>query len=497
MSIRPVRIAMLYIYSMGRERKRPKGAATFVATFRIGFSPSQRRKASARFNCGTALYNAALREALDRADQMRSDPRWQKARDLPKDHPDRKSLFNEARVAAGFDKGALASFGSRLRVGWLREGVAAQEAQSLAERAYGAVAQWVYGPRGRPRFKPMRRGVRSMSSKDGNGAIRIVGTGRHVQWGRGFVAPLNADPANPVHAHGLAAIDDGRVLSVRIVRRVVNGRDYYDAQLVCDGDPVGRYAARAGVVGLDLGPSTVAAVADDGAFLETFCDGLDRNEAGVRRIARKLDRQHRAGSPDCFDAKGRHRTGRCPWVRSGAAQATAGRLVEEHRRKAEHRKSLHGNLANRVLGQGTTIHVEKLSKVAWQKMYGRSVSFRAPGMFETLLSRKAANAGGSIVLINPYAGRLSQRCVCGLVAKKPLSLRLHACACGIREQRDVWSAFLARHSSGRAPDLAKARTELRHRQDVGGAPRSGGNNLRVPAAWRLVPAAAGRAGGAV
>jgi putative transposase len=305
------------------------------------------------------------------------------------------------------------------------------------------------------------------------------------------------DSANPVHVHGLAAIDDGRVLSVRIVRRVVKGRDYYDAQLVCDGDPARRYTTRAGTVGLDLGPSTVAAVADDGAFLETFCDGLDRDEAEVRRVQRNLDRQHRAGSPECFDAKGRHRKGRCPWVRSGAAKTTAGRLVEAHRRKAEHRKSLHGNLANRVLGQGTTIHVEKLSKVAWQKMFGRSVGFRAPGMFETLLSRKAANAGGSVVLINPYVGRLSQRCVCGLVVKKPLSLRVHACGCGVREQRDVWSAFLARHSSGQAPDLANAREDLRRRQDVGGTPRSGGNNLRVPAACRLVPAAAGRAGGAV
>jgi putative transposase len=480
---------------MGRERKRPKGAPTFVATFRVGFSPSQPRKASARFNAGTAVYNAALREALDRAAAMRADPRWQKARDLSKDNPDRKPLFNEARTAAGFDKGALASFGSRLRVGWLRDGVAAQEAQALAERAYGAVAEWVYGSRGRPRFKAMRRGVRSMASKDGNGAIRLTATGRHLQWGRGFTAPLAVDPANPAHAHGLAAIDGGRVLSVRIVRKVVKGRDYYDAQLVCDGDPARRYVTRAGVVGLDLGPSTVAAVPDEGAFLETFCDGLDRNEAGVRRLQRRLDRQHRAGSPDCFDTKGRHRKGRCPWVRSGEAKATAGRLAEAHRRKAEHRKSLHGNLVNRVLGQGTTIHVEKLSKVAWQKMFGRSVGFRAPGMFETLLSRKAVNAGGSVVLINPYAGRLSQRCVCGSVVKKPLSLRVHACPGGVRAQRDIWSAFLARHSSGRAPDLANARTELRHRHDVGGAPGSGGNNLRVPAACRLLPAAAGRAGG--
>ncbi len=484
------------MYVMGRERKRPKGAPTFVATFRIGFSPSQRRKASARFNCGTALYNAALREALDRADAMRADPRWQKARDLDKTNPTRKTLFNEAKAAAGFGKRELASFGSRLRVGWLRDGVAAQEAQVLAERAFNAVEMWVYARRGRPRFKPMRRGIRSMTSKDGTGAIRLTATGRDLQWGRGFTAPLHVDPTNPVHAHGLAAVDDGRVLSVRVVRRRVKGRDYYDAQLVCDGDPARRYTTHEGVVGLDLGPSTVAVISDDGAFLETFCDGLDRNEVGVRRIARKLDRQHRAGSPGCFDARGRHRKGRCPWVRSGQAKATAGRLVEAHRCKAERRKSLHGNLTNRVLGQGTTIHVEKLSKIAWQKMYGRSVSFRAPGMFETLLSRKAANAGGSTVEIDPYGGRLSQRCVCRSVVKKPLSLRVHACPCGMRVQRDVWSAFLARHSSGGTPDLANAREELRHRQDVGGAPSSGGINLRVPAACRLVPAAAGRAGGA-
>jgi hypothetical protein len=54
---------------MGRERKRAKGAPTFVATFRIGFSPSQRRKASARFNAGTAGWlreGVAAQRKLDR-----------------------------------------------------------------------------------------------------------------------------------------------------------------------------------------------------------------------------------------------------------------------------------------------------------------------------------------------------------------------------------------------------------------------------------------------
>lgn len=303
------------------------------------------------------------------------------------------------------------------------------------------------------------------------------------------------DPSNPVHAHALTAVDDGRVLSVRVVKRIVRGQVHFDAQFVCDGDHADRYETRSGTVGLDLGPSTVAVVSDDGAYLETFCDGLDRNDAQVRRLQRKLDRQHRAGSPDCFDNRGRHLAGRCPWVRSGEARRTAVTLVEAHRRKAEHRESLQGNLANRILGQGTTIHVEQLSKIPWQKMYGRSVGFRAPGEFEARLRRKAGNAGGTVVSINPYTARLSQTCACGAIVKKPLSLRVHACPCGVREQRDVWSAFLARHTSAGTPDLANSRHELRHRHDVGGASRTGEDNLRVPAACRLVPAAVGRVGG--
>ncbi|MFC4065851.1 zinc ribbon domain-containing protein [Actinoplanes subglobosus] len=471
----------------------------FVVSFRVSFSPSQRRKVRARFNTGTALYNAALREAFDRAARMRADARWLRARELGKDETRRAKLFNAARDEAGFTKTGLMSFGSRLRVGWLRDGVAAQEAQHLAATAFGAVAEWVYGVRGRPRFKPMRRGIRSMSSKDTLGALRLAACGRRLQWGAGFTAALVVDPDNPVHTHGLAAIDAGKVLSVRLVRRTVNGREYYDAQLVCDGKPLQRYETRDGVVGLDLGPSMVAVVSDDGVFLERFCDQLDANQAQVRRLQRKLDRQHRAGSPRCFDRQSRHGKGRCEWSRSGQATITAARLAEEHRRQAAHRKNLHGNLVNRVLAQSATLRVENLSKVAWQKNFGRSVAFRAPGMFETLLIRKAENADGTATKINAYRARLSQTCVCGAIRKKPLSLRVHHCPCGMVEQRDIWSAFLARHSTGQAPDLAAARTELRDRHDIGGAPRSWSANLRVPAAvprQLLVPAAAGRAGGA-
>ena len=56
-----------------------------------------------------------------------------------------------------------------------------------------------------------------------------------------------------------------------------------------------------------------------------------------------------------------------------------------------------------------------------------------------------SSAGASVTVI-PTLLRLSQTCLCGSVARKSLSERVHRCDCGITVQRDVFSAFLARFS---------------------------------------------------
>ena len=101
--------------------------------------------------------------------------------------------------------------------------------------------------------------------------------------------------------------------------------------------------------------------------------------------------------------------------------------------------------------------------------------------------------------INPWNAKLSQRCVCGRTVKKPLSLRVHVCVCGVREQRDVWSAFLTRHTSVEGIfNPQPAIQELVERHDI--ARWDGRNhlpNLRVPPAvkvQRLVPVISNTAG---
>ncbi|MEM9737896.1 MAG: zinc ribbon domain-containing protein, partial [Bacteroidota bacterium] len=79
----------------------------------------------------------------------------------------------------------------------------------------------------------------------------------------------------------------------------------------------------------------------------------------------------------------------------------------------------------------------------FQKLYGKSVGLRAPGMLIERLKRKAENAGGRVEEINTWSTKLSQTCHCGAVKKKSRSQRWHQCTCGVEAQRDLYSAYLA------------------------------------------------------
>ncbi|HET9876207.1 MAG TPA: transposase [Mycobacterium sp.] len=370
-----------------------------------------------------------------------------------------------------------------------------QEAQNLGARAFDAVHQWHLGQKGKPRFKPAKRGLRSLAAKDGNGALRprTDGAGRLIglQWGAGFVISIapaaesgrrgkeQADEL--VEIEGL--IDAGKVLSTRIVRTVVNGRDTYRMQLVCDGFPTRRHPVGDGRVSFDLGPSQIAVAVErsDGnweGWIEPLADAIRLGTARLRRAQRQVDRQHRAGSPQCFRPDGTHHSGRCGWRRSRSAQQAGIQVAETHRRLAEHRKTLHGELANRLFTNGGEVSCEKLDYVSWQKNFPRSVRDRAPGLLVEMMRRKAESAGGDrLYEYSPYTTALSQTCLCGTKNKKPLSQRVHRCGCGITEDRDLFSAYLGLHVRASADgsdrlDLQAARQGWLHRQDIDGSPKS-------------------------
>lgn len=416
------------------------------------------------------MYNAVLGEFISRSRAVKQDPRWEQARALPKGTA-RKDLFVEVERAHGFSRTLAQSFGSSLRQSWVREQVPAQEAQALAAVAFDAVSAWHYGKKGRPRFKATRRGVRSMTSKDKNGALRpevVNGELVGLRWGMGFVIPI-APPATGTsrkaceqqteYARINELIATGKVLSARVVKTVVRGRDTYRIQVAMDGHPDQRHQVGTGRVAFDLGPSKVSvAVETDagwGAVTVPLAPSVTDQSRELRRLRRRFDRQHRAGSPACFRADGTHKRA-CEWsVRSKLAQQTAGRISEMQRRVAATRITEHGRLANLLFAVGPNISCEKLNYISWQKNFPRSVRDRAPGLFVETIRRKAVSAGGDrLYEHNPYQTALSQTCLCGTRKKKTLSERTHRCGnCGLIMHRDEFSAYLALHVvPGKEPD---------------------------------------------
>jgi putative transposase len=476
-----------------RARKRPKGAPTHVRSWPLRPDAAQCREIGTRFFTGVRVYNAVLGEFIGRSRVVKADPAWEVARQLPRrtkrERAARHAAFDTVAAAHGFTAGAAQSYASSLRRSWVREHLPGQETQNLGARAFDAVNQWHLRRKGKPRFKSAKRGLRSLAAKDGNGALRpkTDAAGRLVglQWGAGFVIAIAPAAASGRRGREQRAelgeiealIAAGKVLSTRIVRTVIDGADTYRVQLVMDGHPPQRHAVGEGRVAFDLGPSQIAVAVehDNGTWsgwVEPLVERIGLDTKRLRRAQRHLDRQHRAGSPECFNNDGTHKTGCCGWRRSRAAKQTGIWVAELHRRLAEHRKTLHGALANRLLGHGTDVACEKLDYVSWQKNFPRSVRDRAPGLLLEMMRRKAESAGGDpLYEFNPKTTALSQTCLCGKREKKPLSQRVHRCSCGIRDDRDLFSAYLGLHVRTQADgsdrlDLQSAQRGWVHRQDV-------------------------------
>ena len=433
---------------------------SFITELPLQVSSSQEKRLLARLEAARQVYNACLGESLKRLALLRQSKAYQAAQKLPrgaKGSPQAKArtrAFRDANVAVGFREYDLHAYAGQFNHCWIGQHLDIHTIQKLATRAFKATHQYAFGKRGRPRFK----GHNQMDTVEGkSNASGIRWRTDRVKWlGLELEAIIPDDPDDPVIAHGLSS----RVKFVRLVRRKLNGRNRFYVQLVCEGQPYQKPQNQigAGVVGLDLGPSTIAAVSEQEAFLEQFCAELEPCQKAIRRLQRKIDRQRRANNPHNYEPDGTIRRGPKVWRKSGRQRRTETKLAELHRKQAAYRKSLHGRMANRVLRMGDTVQLEKLSYRAFQRRFGRSVGMRAPGTFVRCLKRKAESAGASVVEFPTRTTRLSQTCHgCGTVAKKPLSQRWHVCDCGIVAQRDLYSAFLAMCVEGERLDAGRAR----------------------------------------
>ena len=264
------------------EKEPRKRTPSFICEIALKVSPSDERVLLARLEAGRQMYNALLGEAKRRVALVRQSKLYQRAQALPKDDPARSNLFAQARERYGFREYDLHRYAGEQRQSWLGNHLDSLTVQKLASRAYAAANLLLLGRAKRVRFK----GKQQMDTLEGkNNESGIRWRQDHLEWS-GLVLPGLLDPRDLVQTHGLAA----RIKYVRIVRRKigVGERSRFSVQLICEGIPYRKpqHILGEGIVGLDLGPSSIAIVRENQAHLQAFCPEVMPQAQRLRRLDR-------------------------------------------------------------------------------------------------------------------------------------------------------------------------------------------------------------------
>ena len=276
---------------------------------------------------------------------------------------------------------------------------------------------------------------------------------------------------------GEVQTDFYRVKYVRILKRMIRGKQRYFAQLVCAGYPplkkdpktgLVKYTIGKGRVGYDIGTSTVAVSSSEKVFLKNLAENIkkiDGIQREIKLLSRKLDRSKRATNPLNYDEKGRIKKGKKHWNFSKNYFKNKNRLKEMYRKLALYRKYSHQYEANRMLSLGDTFFIEHMNFKALQKRakkteisettckykkkkrFGKSIANRAPAMFVSILSKKVEACGGTFIKVKTSSFKASQYDhKLDKYKKKLLKERWHIFEDGTKVQRDLYSAFLLMNS---------------------------------------------------
>lgn len=459
---------MQLINSTGFFQMAKSTTPSFVTTIPLVVTTQVEAELLSRFQAGRQLYNACLSEAMVRLRLVQKSSHYKNAKSLPKGKA-RTEAFTVARQQYRYSEYDIQAYATTVAnaAKWIAQKVDSNTQQKLATRAFKASERVLFGRAKQVRFKVPSR-FRSIEGKTNKQGIRWIK--EQLVWGK---LKLNAliDPNNPVMMHGL----NSEVKYVRILWKEIHGLRRWYAQLINKGLPYQKAAnyVSTGTVGLDINISNVAYVADNSAGLLPFADKVPTYQKQITALQRKMQRSQRASNPDNYEPnfiarkgrktvtkRGKIKKGRRQWKKTNSYYRAAQKKRELERCRAAYAKSQNRRLINEILRHGKNIKTEKVSVKGWQKRYGKAISAKSPGFFQSELLHKAEKASGTVIKFSTQKTALSQTHLDGTRMRKSLSQRVHQDVTGIPlHHRDLFSAFLSRHVYDDSLSLQDALTE--------------------------------------
>ncbi len=432
-----------------------KKTPSFITEIPLIVDSAEDAELLSKFEAARQLYNACLNEAMVRMDLVRNSEAFKAAKKIPRDKKkERSEAFSAARKAYRYSDFDLQAYANNVANSskWIADKIDSNTQQTIATRAFRASEKVIFGRARKVRFKVSSR-FNSVEGKTKAQGIRWKDN--QLMWGSLKLRSI-IDESNPVLKHGLQS----PIKFVRIVKRDLNGKRRWYAQLINEGKPYQKeknYVSD-GLIGLDLNISNIAFVGDKKADLLPFAEKVPTYEKEITALQRRMQRSQRVNNPDNYEPdsevkkghrtikkKGKVKKGKRKWNSSNNYKKAAKKKRELQRKKAAYAKTKNRSCVNEILRHGKNIKTENVSVKGWQRRYGKAISAKSPSFVQSELIRKAENAGGIIHKFSTQKTALSQTHLDGSRHKKSLSQRVHYDVTGIKMHRDLFSAYLGRH----------------------------------------------------
>ena len=254
-----------------------------------------------------------------------------------------------------------------------------------------------------------------------------------------------------------------------------SGWHYYVKLYITENAPK-KIAPGKSTMGIDEGPSTIAAVSESSVFLEELSPKCKDYNKQIASLQRKIDKSTRVTNSDRFNEDGtakKKTKSLPPWKFSKTCQRNKAKVRELYRRKTEYTKCQHETLLNSMIKDSSIFINEPMDfkalakkaretkrrdkasviknadgtektvyKYKRKKRFGKSITDRSPSFLIARLKQKCEQYGMIYLETDKWKYKASQyNHVLDDYIKTALSERFKSIG-AITVQRDLYSAFL-------------------------------------------------------
>lgn len=180
-------------------------------------------------------------------------------------------------------------------------------------------------------------------------------------------------------------LQSGTPRIVRIVKKVINGKDAFYVQLTLPCSPPIKYKKDGtlqnpigkGKVGIAIWRNEICAVSDNKILIRTLFPDTDEYAEKTEELGRKLEHIRRTNNPENYNEDGTIKKGiikdgkrqRLSWYTSNYYKAVKQELKEVHRYYTEKKKIYQNQLINEILSMGNEFYLAECSFITKKEEY--------------------------------------------------------------------------------------------------------------------------------